>query len=109
MSKLNDNIKDFRLLQGLTQKELAKKIGRAASTLSTWEKGEASPDGDSIYKLCEAFDVTPNVLFGFEQNTDFEAFMQGKDSVLKELKEINKQKSQLENRLKAYAKILGRQ
>ena len=47
MSKLNDNIKDFRLLHGLTQKELAKKIGRASNTLSTWEKGEASPEAQA--------------------------------------------------------------
>lgn len=108
MSKLNDNIKDFRLLHGLTQKELAKKIGRASSTLSTWEKGEASPDGESIYKLCEALEVTPNVLFGYEQNTDLEVFIQGKDAVLLELKEINKQKADLENKLKAYSRLLSR-
>lgn len=109
MRKLNDNIRDFRLFHGLTQKELAKMIGRAASTLSTWENGEASPDGESIYKLCDAFHVTPNVLFGYEQNADLEVFIHGKDDILLELKEVNKQKAQLESRLKAYAKLLSRQ
>ena len=109
MSKLTDNIKDFHLLHGLKQKELAKLIERAPSTLSNWEKGEASPDGDSIYKLCKVFEVTPNVLFGYEQNADLESFIQGKDAVLNELKELNKQKAVLENRLKAYSKLLSRQ
>lgn len=108
MSKLTDNIKDFRLLHGLTQKELAKMIDRAPSTLSNWEKGEASPDGESIYRLCEVFQVNPNVLFGYEENKDFKLFLQEKDAVLVELQEINKQKAKLENRLKAYDKLSSR-
>ena len=108
MSKLTDNIKDIRILRGLTQKELAKKIERAPSTLSNWEKGEASPDGDSIYRLCDALEVTPNLLFGYEKFFDLDEFVQSKDKVMNELKEINKQKAELENRLKAYTNYLSR-
>ena len=108
MSKLTDNIKDFRLLHGLTQKQLAKMIDRAPSTVSNWEKGEASPDGDCIYKICDVFDVTPNVLFGIEQNNELETFIKDKESIIKELEEINRQKNELENRLKSYTKLLSR-
>lgn len=108
MSKLTENIKSFRLLQGLTQKQLAEMIDCAPSTLSNWEKGEASPNGDNIYKLCEVFSTSPDVLFGFKPIQDLEKMEIDREITLKQLEDIKKQKLELENRIQAYARILNR-
>lgn len=107
-SKLTENLKSFRLLHGFTQKQLAEKIECAPSTISSWENGEASPNGDFIYKLCEVFNTCPDVLFGFKPIEDLEKLMVDRDVAIKQLEEIKKQRLELENRIQAYARLLNR-
>ena len=40
-----DEIKLFRLKLGLTQEQLAHKIGATLSTVNTWERGRHRPTG----------------------------------------------------------------
>ena len=46
MSKLSENIKNLRVLRGLSQKQLADMLERSPNTISNWEKGSVSPDVD---------------------------------------------------------------
>ena len=41
-------VKYFRLQKNLTMEELAKKLGKAKSSISKWESGERSP---KIYEI----------------------------------------------------------
>ena len=41
----SEQIKELRTSFGLTQKEFAKAIGVAATTISSWERGHYKPDG----------------------------------------------------------------
>ena len=81
---LNSNIKNFRKFKGMTQEELANKIGKSKNVISNWERGDNSPDVDSIEKICKALNVTPNQLFGWEFFEEYENFI----SIMKEKRAI---------------------
>ncbi|MDF7817399.1 helix-turn-helix transcriptional regulator [Runella sp. MFBS21] len=67
MTAFSKNLIKFRNEKGLTQKELAEKLGIKNQSVSKWEKGEALPKGERLMKLCEILGVTPNQL-SYEQN-----------------------------------------
>ncbi len=55
---INQNILALRTRQGLTQEELAQKIGVARQTVAKWEAGDAIPDLDNAMRLAQIFDVS---------------------------------------------------
>lgn len=64
MEKLANNIVKLRVMNGLSQEDLAYKIGVSRQTVHKWEKSITSPKGDNLKLLCEAFEVGPDELFG---------------------------------------------
>lgn len=69
--KLNENIKNFRTFRGIKQQQLADALGKSKSVISNWERGENSPDVESCEKICRILKVTPNELFGWEENKEY--------------------------------------
>lgn len=61
---LQKNIKAFRLKQGLTQAELAAKLGVDRSSVTQWETGVTTPRMKIITKLSTLFGTTPSILIG---------------------------------------------
>ena len=108
MSRLSENIRNLRLLHGLSQRQLANEIERVPSTISNWERGSISPDGDSIEKLCVYFKITPNQLLGWEKCPELDRYIADMDVAIKEMEELQKKKSELETRIRAYQKLLSR-
>ncbi|MBP3411935.1 MAG: helix-turn-helix domain-containing protein [Oscillospiraceae bacterium] len=64
-----DKIKDARKAAGLTQRQLADKIGVSNTSISNWEKNLSRPDPDTIQHLCWALNVQPNYFFSVENST----------------------------------------
>ncbi|PMM38671.1 XRE family transcriptional regulator [Vibrio lentus] len=62
MQTISDRIKNLRLRDKLTQKELGKKIGVTSVTISKWELDAAKPKSHSLLKLCQIFKVDPEWL-----------------------------------------------
>ena len=62
MKTLNERIKTLRKEKGLTQSQLADKLGVTDKAVSKWEVGEANPDIELLAKLAEIFDVTIDYL-----------------------------------------------
>ena len=58
-----NNLKKARVSKGLTQKELAEKIGARHNSISNWENDQNKPDPDTIEVLCGVLEITPNYLF----------------------------------------------
>lgn len=56
---LGDKIRLARKGLGLTQKELAEKIGKKHNSISEWESNKTKPDIDSMESLCKVLEVTP--------------------------------------------------
>ncbi len=61
---LSENIKNLRKSKGISQEELAVKLGVVRQTVSKWEKGLSVPDSEMLMKIAEALDTTVNVLLG---------------------------------------------
>lgn len=55
-------IKKFRIAAGLTQTELANKIGTQQFRISLWESGKVKPSINMLIKLSVALGVTVNDL-----------------------------------------------
>ncbi|MBE6639294.1 MAG: helix-turn-helix domain-containing protein [Ruminococcaceae bacterium] len=65
-------IKRLRKGRGLTQEELAQRIGVTYQAVSKWENDYGMPDISQIVPLASVFDVSTDVLFGIDRTTEFE-------------------------------------
>lgn len=60
---LGEKIKAARKAAGMTQKQLAEKVGVGNTTVSNWEKDMNRPDVDQIELLCGALKISPSVFW----------------------------------------------
>ncbi len=60
-------LKNLRLTCGLTQKEVAKKLGRNQPIVGHWETGYAQPDANTLFMLCDIYGTTVDAAFGFKK------------------------------------------
>lgn len=58
------NLLYYRKKTGLTQKELAAKLGVKNTAVSNWESGNNSIDIETLFSACEIFGVTLNDMYG---------------------------------------------
>lgn len=72
----HENLREVRLMRGLTQQEVADALGVAKSTYNMYESGKREPDVVKIRKLAKILNVTGDVLLGLEPidplETEFE-------------------------------------
>lgn len=61
---LKDNIKKARLNTGLTQIEVANKLGVAQAQYARWENGGRNPRKGTVEKLAEIFGTSAEILKG---------------------------------------------
>ena len=66
MSDFGTVFRNLRKDNNLTQSELAKKLGIAASTVGMYERGQREPDFDTLEKISDYFGVNMNTLLGRE-------------------------------------------
>lgn len=72
-AKIAENIRFFRKQQGLVQEQLAEAMGVTVSAVSKWEQGIATPDINMIMGLADFFQISVDVLLGYEiQNRSIE-------------------------------------
>lgn len=60
----SENLKEARKKSGMTQKEVADIIGVGQSTYKNYECALREPNGDTIVKLANLFNVTTDYLLG---------------------------------------------
>jgi len=61
-----ERLKIRRKQLGLTQKQVADRIGASKSNVAIWETGSSTPTGDYLITLCEILRVTPVDFFKIE-------------------------------------------
>lgn len=66
--KLHEKIFNQRKLKGLSQEELAEKLGVSRQAVSKWETGEALPEITKLKGLAEVFGVTTDFLLNDDEN-----------------------------------------
>lgn len=64
-----DRIKSLRESQGLTQAELAKKLGITRSSVNAWEMGISTPQTQYIIELASIFKVSSDYILGIERTS----------------------------------------
>ncbi len=72
MDKIGNKIYELRKQRGLSQEELAYKLGVARQTISKWELGDATPDFKNLLALSEFFNVDIKYFTGAD-NDKFES------------------------------------
>ena len=58
MLALNENIRRLRRAAGLSQEELAGRLGVSRQSVSLWEQGETNPTVENIYAMTEVLGVS---------------------------------------------------
>lgn len=64
----NERLKEARIASGLTQKQLAEKLGIAGTTVTGYEKGNSEPNVNTIGKIMDILQVDANFLWQDEMN-----------------------------------------
>ena len=64
--KIGKFIAEKRKEKGITQNELAEKLGITDRAISKWETGRCLPDAGLMHDLCETLGITVNDLFNGE-------------------------------------------
>lgn len=61
---ISEKIRELRKKSGMTQSELAKKLGISPSAVGMYEQGRREPDNKVLLKLCGIFNTTTDYLLG---------------------------------------------
>ena len=78
---LNDNIKKYRQLKDLTQKQLADKVGISGAFMSLIEQGKNKPSEENLKKIAEVLEVSV-------EDLTIEEFITPTEEILKLLIEL---------------------
>ncbi len=70
MNNINETIKQLRTDAGMTQDQLAEKLGVSRQAVSQWETGFTLPDVALLPAIADVFGVTIDALFGREAQTN---------------------------------------
>lgn len=63
-------LKKLRTSCGMTQKEVADRLGRNQPIVGHWETGYAQPDANTLFLLCDIYGTTVDEAFGFLKEKD---------------------------------------
>ncbi len=78
-------LRELRNKSGLTQNEIANKLGVSGQTILNWENGIYEPKINQLIQLADLFDVTVDYLI--ERKADYKSV----DAICKELERIPKE------------------
>src|SRR5574344_1748334 len=61
--EIANRLVDLRKKSGLSQEELANKLGLSRQAVSKWERAEASPDTENLIALAKIYNISLDKLF----------------------------------------------
>lgn len=61
---LNQQIRALRLAKGITQAQLADRLGVTKQSVSNWENDNIQPSAEMVIRLAEVFSVSTDYLLG---------------------------------------------
>lgn len=76
-NKFGKKLAYYLSLIGLSQRQLADKLGTTQQSVSRWINGTTEPDIDDILYICYYLGVDPNELLGFEEFVESESDRHG--------------------------------
>ncbi len=91
---IGSRIKRVRDKRGITQKELADKIGVKAAVISNWETGKNRPNVDLLPAICKALSVSADELLDIKV-TDNEEISEETAEIMEKFKKAEEKKKKL--------------
>ena len=79
---MGKRISDLRKSKGMTQEQLAQKVGVTAQAVSKWENDLSCPDISILPQLAEALGVTTDELLGRAPLQTFDTDKEKKDKTI---------------------------
>lgn len=64
MATFAERLKELRKRKGLTQKELAERVGTQQGVYTNWENGKREPKYDKVVKIAKELNTTADYLLG---------------------------------------------
>lgn len=64
---MGEIIREIRIKHRLTQEQLGALLGKAGSTVRSWELGLSHPQPKTIIQLCKVLKSTPNEILGYSE------------------------------------------
>lgn len=93
--KLKENIQKnlifYRKMQNVTQKQLAEGINTAATTISGWERGAATPDIDTLFLICNYLQVSLNDMCGILSDEESFSVTADEKNLIATYKKLNEE------------------
>ena len=65
---VGDKVKELRTKAGISQAELARRLGIARSNINAWEMGLSSPNAACLIDLAKIFHCSTDYLLGLEKD-----------------------------------------
>ena len=56
--KITNHVKQLRLAAGMTQAELATRLGITTPSITKWERGRSNPDLINVFRMTEIFECS---------------------------------------------------
>lgn len=66
---IGNKLRELRKSINLTQEDLSEKLAISRSSLSLYETDKREPDGETLLKIADYFDISLDYLFGKNQTT----------------------------------------
>ena len=93
--KIGKFILKCRKEKGLTQEQLAEKLGVTSKSISRWENGNTMPDYSLLKELCNELDINVNELLSGEKIKGNDYMNKSEENLIKLRKQIDKRKKVL--------------
>jgi len=100
-------LKERRELLKLSQEDLADMIRSSQKQVSQWEAGKITPRTDSLLRLAEALQTTPNYLLGLTDEPERGAEGRGLSDREQQLLEIFRKLPDRQRELLEFARIMS--
>ncbi len=93
--KIGKFILNCRKEKGLTQEQLAEKLGVTSKSISRWENGNTMPDYSLLKDLCNELDINVNELLSGKKIKENDYMNKSEENLIKLRKQIDKRKKVL--------------
>lgn len=93
--KIGEFILDCRKEKGLTQEQLAEKLGVSSKSISRWENGNTLPDYSLLKDLCNELDINVNELLSGEKIKENNYINKSEENLVNLRKQIDERKKVL--------------
>lgn len=99
--KIGRFIADRRKMCGITQRQLAEKLGVSDKAVSKWETGRSMPDNAILLELCEELGINVNELLSGEKLSDDSYHGKAEENMVNLIKQTENEKR------KAISSLIG--